>query len=50
MGFCAPLAGGELITERGTYMQLWHRETEGQWLMSRELWNSTTPVAGPGSS
>lgn len=41
----APLAGGEPITERGTYMQLWSRSAGGQWLMSRELWNSTTPAA-----
>jgi ketosteroid isomerase-like protein len=41
----APLAGGEPITERGTYVQLWHRAPGGQWLMSRELWNSTTPAA-----
>jgi ketosteroid isomerase-like protein len=43
----APVAGGQAITEKGTYMQLWHRGPGGQWLMRRELWNSTSPPAAP---
>jgi ketosteroid isomerase-like protein len=46
----APVAGGEPITERGTYMQLWHRGPGGQWLMSRELWNSLAPLPTPAGS
>lgn len=41
----APLDGGQTITEKGTYMQLWQREPTGEWLMKREIWNSTAPVA-----
>ena len=42
-----PVAGGPPITDRGSYVQVWHREPDGRWLFSRELWNSTTPPAGP---
>lgn len=38
-----PVAGGPAVTERGSYVQVWHREPDGRWLFARELWNSTTP-------
>jgi len=38
-----PVAGGPAVIDRGSYMQVWHRESDGRWLFSRELWNSTTP-------
>lgn len=40
-----PVAGGPPVTDRGTYMQLWRREPGGAWRLSRELWNSATPLA-----
>jgi ketosteroid isomerase-like protein len=40
-----PVAGGPPVIERGSYAQVWHRESDGRWLFSRELWNSTTPLA-----
>jgi uncharacterized protein (TIGR02246 family) len=39
----AAVAGGPTVTERGSYVQVWHRERDGQWLFARELWNSTSP-------
>jgi ketosteroid isomerase-like protein len=42
-----PVAGGPAVIDRGSYVQVWHREPDGRWLFSRELWNSTTPVAAP---
>jgi ketosteroid isomerase-like protein len=24
-------------------VQVWHHEPDGQWLFTREIWNSTTP-------
>jgi ketosteroid isomerase-like protein len=36
-----PRAGGAPITDRGTYMQVWRREPSGQWVFSREVWNSS---------
>lgn len=42
-----PVAGGPSTTDRGSYIQVWHREPDGRWLFARELWNSTSPPAGP---
>lgn len=42
-----PVAGGPAVTERGNYVQVWHREPDGRWLLARELWNSTSPPATP---
>jgi len=42
-----PVAGGPAVIDRGSYMQLWHRQPDGRWLFSRELWNSAAPAAPP---
>lgn len=43
----APVGGGAVITDRGSYVQVWHHEPDGRWLFAREIWNSTTqPVSG----
>jgi ketosteroid isomerase-like protein len=42
-----PVAGGADMTERGSYVQIWHRESDGRYLLTRELWNSTVPLATP---
>ncbi len=39
-----PAAGGPPATDRGHYMQLWHREPDGRWLFSREVWNTGAPA------
>jgi ketosteroid isomerase-like protein len=41
-----PVAGGPPVIDRGSYVQVWHREPDGRWLFSRELWNSTAAPAG----
>ena len=43
-----PVAGGADMVERGSYLQLWHREPDGRYLLTRELWNSTAPPAAAG--
>ena len=35
--------GGPPVTDRGSYMQVWHRQADGRWLFSREVWNSMAP-------
>lgn len=40
-----PVAGGQEIIDRGSYMQVWHRQPDGRWLFSREVWNSGAPPA-----
>lgn len=42
-----PVAGGPAVIDRGSYVQVWHREPDGRWLFSRELWNSTAPLMAP---
>jgi ketosteroid isomerase-like protein len=39
-----PAAGGAPIVDRGSYMQVWHRQPDGHWLFSREVWNSSVPL------
>jgi ketosteroid isomerase-like protein len=42
-----PVAGGPAVIDRGSYAQVWHREADGRWLFSRELWNTTAPPGAP---
>ena len=42
----APVTGGEPIVDRGSYIQVWHRQPDGRWLFKRELWNGTAPPGG----
>jgi ketosteroid isomerase-like protein len=39
-----PVTGGPAAIDRGSYVQVWHREPDGRWLFARELWNSTLPA------
>lgn len=39
-----PVAGGPPLTDRGSYMQVWHRQADGRWVFTREVWNSTAPL------
>ena len=40
-----PVAGGQQIVDRGSYIQLWKRQPDGRWVFSREVWNSAAPPA-----
>jgi hypothetical protein len=42
-----PVAGGPAVIDRAATCKVWHREPDGRWLFSRELWNSSTPPAAP---
>lgn len=44
-----PVAGGPPVIDRGSYVQVWHREPDGRWLFSREVWNTTSPLPAPAS-
>jgi ketosteroid isomerase-like protein len=46
----APVGGGPAVVDRGSYMQLWHREPDGRWRFSRELWNSAAPPVAPSTA
>jgi ketosteroid isomerase-like protein len=38
-----PVAGGQQIVDRGSYIQVWKRQPDGRWVFSREVWNSAAP-------
>lgn len=38
-----PAGGGPAVVDRGNYAQLWRRDSDGRWLLTRELWNGTAP-------
>jgi uncharacterized protein (TIGR02246 family) len=42
-----PVAGGQQVVDRGSYMQVWKHAADGRWLFSREIWNSSAPSAPP---
>jgi ketosteroid isomerase-like protein len=37
----APVAGGEPLLDRGSYLQVWRSLPDGQWRFEREIWNSS---------
>jgi ketosteroid isomerase-like protein len=39
-----PAAGGAPMVDRGSYIQVWHRQADGRWVFSREVWNSSAPL------
>jgi ketosteroid isomerase-like protein len=41
-----PVAGGAPMTDRGSYIQVWHKQPDGSWVFSREVWNSALPLGG----
>jgi ketosteroid isomerase-like protein len=43
-----PVAGGPPVIDHGSYIQAWHREPNGRWLFSREVWNSKAAPREPG--
>ena len=42
-----PAAGGSPVLDRGSYMQVWKRQPDGQWRFEREIWNSAAPASAP---
>jgi ketosteroid isomerase-like protein len=41
-----PTAGGNPVVDKGNYMQIWKRTSDG-WRFFREIWNSSIPPAPP---
>lgn len=41
----APVAGGDSLLDRGSYLQVWSSQPDGQWRFEREIWNSSLPAA-----
>ncbi len=40
----APTAGGAPIEDRGNFLAIYQRQTDGAWRVTRNIWNSTLPA------
>lgn len=40
----APAGGGDWFTATGHFMAIWHRETDGAWRVTSDIWNSADAV------
>ena len=38
-------ASGRPIVDKGTYLEIWKKQPDGQWRFAREIWNSSAPAA-----
>jgi len=43
-----PAAGGAPIRDSGKYVTIYERQTDGSWLMARDIWNSNQQLPGHG--
>lgn len=41
----APTGGGSPIEDRGHFLAIWQRQSDGSWKVKRNIWNSTLPAA-----
>jgi ketosteroid isomerase-like protein len=44
-----PTAGGAPVVDRGSYLQIWARQPQGEWRFAREIYNSSVPAPLPGT-
>ena len=40
-----PTRGGAASVDRGSFMQVWKKQADGQWRFAREIFNSSVPAA-----
>lgn len=40
----APTGGGAPIEDRGNFLAIYRRQTDGPWKVTRNIWNSTLPA------
>jgi ketosteroid isomerase-like protein len=40
-----PSTGGSQVDDRGNFLAVWQRQPDGSWKLTRNIWNSTLPVA-----
>ena len=36
--------GQEPVSDKGKYIVIWEKQSDGQWLMDKDIWNSDLPV------
>lgn len=42
----APPGGAPPITDKGKYIEIWKKQTDGSWKVIRDIWNSDQPTPG----
>ena len=42
------LMAGDVVSDRGKYVETWQRGADGNWQMTNDIWNSDLPAAGGG--
>ena len=42
-----PVAGGGPLRDQGSVVAIWHRQSDGPWKLTRDIWNSSQPLPGP---
>lgn len=45
-----PKEGGESSQEVGSYLTLWHRNSDGEWEIHFDIWNTNSPIVSPGQA
>jgi ketosteroid isomerase-like protein len=46
----APSSGGAPIEDRGKFIAIWKRQSDGTWKVARDIWNSVLPAPSAASS
>ena len=41
----APTGGGEQFEARGSFIAIWRRDSDGEWRVASDIWNSTDPTS-----
>jgi uncharacterized protein (TIGR02246 family) len=39
-------AGAEPTTDKGKYVVIWKRQTDGSWKLAVDIWNTNSPLSG----
>jgi len=39
-----PVGGGNSMRDQGNFLAIWHRQPDGSWKATRDIWNSLLPL------
>jgi Ketosteroid isomerase homolog len=42
-------ASGKPINDRGKYLEVWEKQTDGNWKCAADMWNSDLAASGAGT-
>jgi uncharacterized protein (TIGR02246 family) len=41
-----PVGGSNSVRDQGNFLGIWHRQPDGSWRLTRDIWNSSQPLPG----